>query len=188
MRYVRIFVDAADSIVSVQEQNAPFVGAGSLRDDGAEPFCVGAVRDEDVPVTGGFARWLHDRLVFDRITKTAHFNGAADAVEILPTPTTLEKLKETLGENGRSHGLPAEVAADMKARLLATDKADVKLLHAVGLPLAEIKQHQYFAAKRDQRSRERQQADERARAAKAAAEIEAARQARIDRKLNRGTT
>lgn len=185
MRYIRIAVNVRHEIISVQEQNAPFIGAGATFEDrNVRYYSVGAVRDEDVTVNSGFAKWLHDRLVFNWASQTAHFKDTTGAIEIFPTETTLAALTETLEKCGRNHALPAEVQQDLKQYLAASDAPPVKLLAALGASADEIKAHPRFAKIRDEKTRAKQVADEAARIAAAEAERVVAQQARIQRRLN----
>jgi hypothetical protein len=107
---------------------------------------------------------------------------ATDLPNVTWMPCSLPELAAHCEARGRD-GLPEESKAALREALKHREDVPLKTLHALGFSFDELKKHPRLLAKRQQLDQQRMAAQETA----AEAEREAARLARIDRRLNKGT-
>jgi len=184
MKYVRATIDpATHEIKLIEAYERPMTSMPPrLTWCTAITVEVGAFEDNVFPEGVSVAQFLLDRLEFHPASGTLRAKaGVSDLPAAYPTPTTMQALKTRLNASGKRHGLPPAVCAHLREVWAAREDSKATHLAALGMAPAEIRALPRFQAVDHARTRAR--AD--AMAAEHAANADAKRQDRINRKLER---
>ena len=189
MRFVRVCRSKnTGEVLAVVEQGVPFETGGQIEIDGHDCEMIDLGMCEEFEA-GNRAAYIRERLeahpladAHEDAPKVRIKPDAADMPAVHYTPCGIADIMAHCEARGRD-GLPEESKAVLRQMLAHREDVPLKTLHALGFSFDELKKHPRMLAKRQQIDQQRMAAQE----AAAEAEREAARLARIERRLNKGT-
>lgn len=195
MRFIRVCRDMdTGDVLAVIEQGVPFETGGHIEIEGraCEMLDLGACEEFDSVGANNRAAFIRERLekhpladTHEDAPKVRVKPDAEDAPTIHFTPCGIADINAHCEARGRD-ALPPAAAAALREMLAHREDVPLKTLAALGFSFDELKRHPRVLAKRQALDMARIAAQQAAAAAEAEATEAAKRQARIERRLNKG--